>query len=171
MSREIEAACVASKETEFLWDASSWISADSGATGANECLFYMYAGDSEYALPKATSTLTFVLFTPDIMVLLTVTSATEAAIEQYKKSIRPSNEDTLDQLFTLEIGSPIEHDDLITLSTRLARYGRENTLDIQNCRLDVLLRGASVYQPPPPSKPEPVSRSCSNNRTLALTHG
>ena len=92
------------------------------------------------------------------MVLLTVTAAAKTAIDEYCES--KAHDEILAQikkLSTLELGSPIEHSDVIEISSFLTQRPRESTEDARQWRLDYLLRGAIVYQPPPPTKPEPVS--------------
>ena len=82
--------------------------------------------------------------------LLKSTPTILAALERIPSSTR---EDL--GLPTVSVGAPISHDDLIAL----ARYYR-NTAEADGERnpytLDTLLRGTSVYVPPPPPKPEPV---------------
>ncbi|EME80860.1 uncharacterized protein MYCFIDRAFT_101139, partial [Pseudocercospora fijiensis CIRAD86] len=56
-----------------------------------------------------------------------------------------------------EIGSPIEHQELIDVSKYLVSHGRCDGRIAKEWRLDTLLRGACVYRPPPPPKPEPTS--------------
>ncbi|RDL33890.1 uncharacterized protein BP5553_08258 [Venustampulla echinocandica] len=50
-----------------------------------------------------------------------------------------------------KVGNPISHGQVIDLSKQLKAY------NLSPSSLDVLLRGARVYVPPPPSKPEPTS--------------
>lgn len=95
------------------------------------------------------------------MVLLTLTSASKAAVERYR-IVRAGKKDdsnkTLDKLRDLEIGSPIQHEDLVQISTYLRHNDREIDSNSSVWRLDTLLRGASVYRPPPQQKAEPVSQ-------------
>ncbi len=91
--------------------------------------------------------------------------ASKAAIEKYHKL----NHDTdiggmaraslKEDSWKLDIGSPVEHEDLIFVSQTLVKYCREESKDelAAPWRLETLLKGANVYQPPPPPKPEPVS--------------
>lgn len=91
------------------------------------------------------------------MVLLTVTPAARVAIERYRALKSTEDEDDIrKRTSALEIGSPIEHEDLIQISSYLRRYDRNANLSTHEWRLDTILKGASVYQPPPPAKPEPV---------------
>ena len=98
------------------------------------------------------------------MVLLTVTPAAKAAIDEYctQKRINSdenrSEDEKLKKLQDLDLGSPIDHEELIEVSTFLAKSGRDDgsPFPTKGPRLDTLLKGANVYQPRPPSKPEPV---------------
>lgn len=98
------------------------------------------------------------------MVLLTVTSNVKAAIEhcnRLRSSDESNDEDlnrSLEKLSALAIGSPVEHEDLIRFSAHLSQRGSKTGEGDQRWRLDNLLKGASVYQPPPPTKIEPVRR-------------
>jgi hypothetical protein len=99
------------------------------------------------------------------MVKLTVTAAAKTAIREYCRAatgsadIVEANDRRKESISKLEIGSPIEHEDLIEISRFLVNQcQRENKDDLaKNWRLETLLKGANVYQPPPPPKPEPVS--------------
>lgn len=102
------------------------------------------------------------------MVLLTMTSSilealsiVEAAetpqIEDHdetveQKSQPPTKEPTLDDP---KLGNPISHGQIVDLWKQLKAQGNSNFT------LEQLLRGASVYIPPPPPKPEPVSHPIS----------
>ena len=100
------------------------------------------------------------------MVLLTLTPAAKAATEEYCKLRKCEREDDaevkerLEKLSKLELGNPIDHNDLIYISGLLVQRSRDE--DGENAvakewRLDTLLKGALVYQPPSPPKPEHVS--------------
>lgn len=106
------------------------------------------------------------------MVLLTVTPAAKAAIDQWQAS-KPIDadrkQDTLDHLQALEVGNPVEHEDLVTLSRHLRQYGREQSSESSAWTLDNLLRGARIHQPPPPLKAEPVSLICGRSSEASLT--
>ena len=100
------------------------------------------------------------------MVQLTVTVAAKAAIEEYCKqrglSNKPKQGDphsSVGDLSELETGSPIDHNDLVEISTFLLKTEErhKDSAARKAWRLDNLLKGASVYQAPPPPKPEPVS--------------
>lgn len=56
---------------------------------------------------------------------------------------------------SVSVGAPISHDDLIALA-RYHRNAAETDGERNPYTLDTLLRGTSVYVPPPPPKPEPV---------------
>jgi len=97
------------------------------------------------------------------MVKLTVTAAAKAALEEYRARKRGGN-DTLDgddearlqEVSTIDLGSPIEHHDLIEVSKYLVQSSQDHDVVAKQWRLDTLLKGAMVYQAPPPPKPEPV---------------
>lgn len=55
-------------------------------------------------------------------------------------------------LETPKIGNPISHGQVVDLSKQMKPQG------LEPCRLETLLKGARIYIPPPPPKPEPVSR-------------
>jgi hypothetical protein len=100
------------------------------------------------------------------MVLLTLTPAAKSAIQDYCESASRSDDAAKDthrweQLFSADIGTPIDHHDLVIVSNYFATHNADgiNGSQSQARRLDVLLRGATVYQPPPPSKPEPVRKT------------
>lgn len=96
------------------------------------------------------------------MVLLTATEAAKAAIEKYCKLNEDAGEidgkEKLQRLKNVDIGSPVEHADLIEVSRYLVdahrQQGRDN--QIRQWRLDALLKGATIYRRPPAPKPEPV---------------
>lgn len=97
------------------------------------------------------------------MVLLAATQAAKAAVEELKSlsAIQQSSKgcslnEILGRLAALQIGEPVDHEDLIQISAHLVKTIRENGHDSHKWRLEFLLRGASVYQPPPPAKSEPV---------------
>jgi TMEM199 family protein len=96
------------------------------------------------------------------MVQLTLTAAGKAAIAQYlrlRKETGNRGDETLtsDHLSDLETGSPIDHAGLIKISQYLVQHSRNAKDSLgKEWRLDTLLKGANVYQKPPPPKPEPV---------------
>lgn len=112
-----------------------------------------------------TPTPTSIYLSPHAMVRLTATAAASAAVEEYCQLNR-SQQDTggevdaarLERLSKVELGSPIEHADLIEISKCLVRHFRQDEVgdSINKWRLDALLKGAIVYRPPPTPKPEPV---------------
>ena len=94
------------------------------------------------------------------MVLLTTTEAAKAAIDDYLTSHAGDQEDDslrqrLERLEKVSLDGPVEHADLIAISKSAREDG--NATKTRQFRLDILLKGAIVYQPPPPPKPEPVS--------------
>jgi hypothetical protein len=105
------------------------------------------------------------------MVLLTLTPTAKAALQEYHKALPNldeaalKNRDHWEKLSTAEVGSPIDHHDLLTVAKSFAARNDETDSQSQTRRLDVLLRGSAVYQPPPPQKPEPVSMVFIHPRT------
>lgn len=98
------------------------------------------------------------------MVLLTITPAAKSAIGRYcalASADSTFEEDAVQakDLAELETGSPIEHEDLIQVSSFLLKHAPRSNSNaiIQEWRLGTLLKGANVYQAPPPPKPEPTS--------------
>ena len=94
------------------------------------------------------------------MVLLTTTQAAKAAIDDYL-ALHADNQENdslrqrLERLEKVSLDGPVEHADLIAISKSAREDG--NATKTRQFRLDILLKGAIVYQPPPPPKPEPVS--------------
>ncbi|KAM3414091.1 ATP-dependent RNA helicase chl1 [Cercospora zeina] len=93
------------------------------------------------------------------MVLLTITPAAKAALSEYFTRLQDVDEGYSDEakerrekLSTAEIGSPVEHHELVEVSRFLVQNVQGAA---QEWSLDTLLKGANVYQPPPPPKPEP----------------
>ncbi|KAK0346608.1 ATP-dependent DNA helicase chl1 [Friedmanniomyces endolithicus] len=103
------------------------------------------------------------------MVKLIVSAVGKEAIDEYcgrKRSrelvVDDAEEARLQRLSGLDSGKPIEHHDLIEVSSFLTERGKGP--GARRYRLDVLLRGALVYQPPPPPKPEPRLRAQEEQR-------
>jgi hypothetical protein len=93
------------------------------------------------------------------MVLLIVTSAAKAAIDKYCQTQEQGIEDSkgdLDELSATSIGNVIEHHKLVNISRRLIQHAKKSGDPEREWRLDNLLKGASIYRPPPPPKPEAV---------------
>lgn len=92
--------------------------------------------------------------TSSILEALSIVEATETPqIEDHdgteeQELQQPTKEPTLDDP---ELGNPISHGQIVDLWKQLKAQGNSNFT------LEQLLRGASVYIPPPPPKPEPVS--------------
>jgi hypothetical protein len=98
------------------------------------------------------------------MVLLCMTAAIVAALEQHQKGQTarqdasekaPSGEPSLENP---QVGSPISHFQLVEISKALRREaqgGQRHDRISDDFRLSTLLRGAAFYNPPPPAKPEP----------------
>lgn len=98
------------------------------------------------------------------MVLLTMTSSIVEALASVQPSETPDSEDHDSENETQEspqptnepslddpqIGKPISHGQIVDL------WKRSKAQDDANYTLEQLLRGASVYIPPPPPKPEPA---------------
>ena len=104
------------------------------------------------------------------MVLLTVTSRIVIALE----TIPPSQRTELNLPVSARVGESISHEELLRLSKHLqhdATY-RESLSTVQSPStvLNTLLRGTTVYIPPPPKKPEPVRQHHpSSYKRCALT--
>jgi hypothetical protein len=97
------------------------------------------------------------------MVLLKTTPALQAAVDEYLRlHVDCENDEPLqhqlERLEKAELDSPIEHSDVIDISKRLVNECQNRNSSTKNWRLDTLLKGTTVYQPPPPPKPEPVGR-------------
>lgn len=95
------------------------------------------------------------------MVLLTLSEAGKAAIEQYCQSAEDSADDSdlsHAALKKLEVGSAISHASLIQISRTLLENKTKGVEESLAWRLDTLLKGSSIYIPPPPPKPEPVGQ-------------
>jgi hypothetical protein len=95
------------------------------------------------------------------MVLLTTTSAAKATIDEYLRLHVEGDESEalqqqLERLVKIELDGPIEHADLIDISKWLVKKHHDSEVPIKQWRLETLLKGTTVYQPPPPPKPEPV---------------
>jgi hypothetical protein len=102
------------------------------------------------------------------MVLLITTPAAKAAVDEYLRLYVGSeksegHQHILERLGKVELYGPLEHSDLIDVSKRLVEENQGNDAPTKQWRLDTLLKGTTVYQPPPPPKPEPVSRPGSSN--------
>ena len=96
------------------------------------------------------------------MVSLTLTTAGKAAVDEYCRlhKLGDQSDEKLERLSAIELGSPIDHNDLIDISRSLVQKshkGQDGEISIKQWRLDTLLKGATVYRPPPAPKPEPVS--------------
>lgn len=101
-----------------------------------------------------------------LMVLLTVTAAVKAALDEYARLQTDAGDDAeLEAKFAryqqASVGSPIEHHDLVEVSrylvSHITKHAESDATATRAWRLDTILRGADVYRPPPPPKPEPVS--------------
>lgn len=98
------------------------------------------------------------------MVLLKTTTTLKAAVDEYIRLHAGSEkseplQQQLERLEKAELDGPIEHSDVIDISKRLVKEHHDSDTSAKNWRLDTLLKGTTVYQPPPPPKPEPVCRS------------
>lgn len=96
------------------------------------------------------------------MVLLTLTELAKAAVDEYCKLQRlaDENNDNVEKLSQIQLGSPIDHNDLVGISKYLVEKQQENVFESgskREWRLDSLLKGAFVFEPPSTPKPEPVS--------------
>ena len=99
------------------------------------------------------------------MVLITLTPAAKDAVDEYcalkcaesggdDEGNGPSEKD----LANAEVGSSIDHGTLVEISKFLVQRSRgsDTNNSAKEWRLETLLTGANVYQPPPPPKPETV---------------
>ena len=109
------------------------------------------------------------------MVLLTVTPTAKGVIEEYCSNSQHEQQDDnsgsdldLQALSQLQVGSPIEHHRLVALSKALVGRSKVDGHEAGGARyrLDNILRGAKLYQPPPLPKKEPVSGLVTHNRAL-----
>ena len=124
------------------------------------------------------------------MVLLVTTSRILSAVD----SIPSSEREQLDLPETLSVGGPISHDQLIRLARwfrhrREERHHHDDEKDAKEDQredntgntsssptpssftLNDLLCGTTIYIPPPPNKPEPVSSSIANCQNDTNTGG
>lgn len=109
------------------------------------------------------------------MVLLTLTQTAKVAIDEYQR-LNADGDDTdeklqlrLERLAEVKLGGPIEHADLIDVSKDLKKQHRSkhgSSAFPKERRLDTLLKGAAVFQPSPPPKPEPVSKDIGPNSCM-----
>jgi hypothetical protein len=108
------------------------------------------------------------------MVLLTITSTAKHALEEHIRQDGEAMEDLdlrkrLENFGKADTGNSIEHSDLIRISKYFRYRQRSNgKVTARESRLDALLRAATVYQSPPPPRPEPVSRNPQDHRTYML---
>jgi hypothetical protein len=98
------------------------------------------------------------------MVLLKTTATLKGAVDGYLRlhadcENSESLQHQLERLEKVELDGPIEHSDVIDISKRLIKEHHDSDASTKTWRLDALLKGTNVYQPRPPPKPEPVSRS------------
>lgn len=91
------------------------------------------------------------------MVFLTITTGTAEAIQVYLELNTAAKSDVL-PLESIDLGSPIDHWKLMEISKSLVEQAKakEDVEGSKRWRLDALLKGAKVSQPPPPPKPEQV---------------
>ncbi|KAJ5095615.1 hypothetical protein NUU61_004971 [Penicillium alfredii] len=103
------------------------------------------------------------------MVLLVTTDGILAALE----AVPASRRDELELPASLELHGPITHESLLRLSRHLqnnTEYTDTNLTPGSPTVLASLLRGTTVYVPPPPKKPEPSPEYlASKARLLALS--
>ena len=115
------------------------------------------------------------------MVLLTVTKAAKSAVDEFCQqrgyaTEHGSDPELCSRLAKVQVGSTIEHHELIQISKYLLERIRDNEdpamhKEASKWRIDTLLRGATVYQVPPPPKPEPVCFTIGISETTGLTSG
>ncbi|RMY72166.1 hypothetical protein D0863_04688 [Hortaea werneckii] len=99
------------------------------------------------------------------MVLLTVTPTAKGVIDKYCSEFQRGQQDDkfrsdldVQALSKLQVGSPIEHHRLVALSKALVERSKVDGHEAGGARyrLDNILRGAKLYQPPPLPKKEPT---------------
>ncbi|CCC05354.1 hypothetical protein SMACR_08722 [Sordaria macrospora] len=83
------------------------------------------------------------------MVLLTVTPSILEALQRVEDAPSKLQRDGEPLLSDVDIGAPISHGQIVDLWNLLKAD------DHKEYNLEILLRGSSVYMPPPPLKPEP----------------
>ncbi|EME42214.1 hypothetical protein DOTSEDRAFT_25849 [Dothistroma septosporum NZE10] len=92
------------------------------------------------------------------MVLLTVTPAAQAAFAEYNRLVAGDGTSNYvpraEASDNAEVGGPIQHQKLVEISIFLAQRHHESADAAKPWRLDTLLKGASIYQPPPAPKAE-----------------
>jgi len=91
------------------------------------------------------------------MVLLTITPTAKSAIEVYNQlEHKPAGTDDEPSLDDPQVGHPITHGQLIDVVRTLEmRHGEAQRTTNGIVGLEDVLRGSTVYVPPPKSKPEP----------------
>ncbi|KAF2772684.1 hypothetical protein EJ03DRAFT_190187 [Teratosphaeria nubilosa] len=96
------------------------------------------------------------------MVRLTLTPAANAALEEYCALTDVASKDenkrqAIKHLIRLQIGDPIDHQMLLDASQYLVQQAKCNGDELAKpWRLDTLLKGSTIYNPPPTPKPEPT---------------
>lgn len=88
------------------------------------------------------------------MVLLTMTPLIAEAFQRSATDPNAGTDATVEEpsLDSPAAGKPISHNQIVNLWKTLKETGKEGN------RLEDLLKGSRIYIPPPPPKPEPVSR-------------
>lgn len=87
--------------------------------------------------------------------LLTMTPAMVAAVQEYNELLLPQEDtspSTEPSLADPAAGKPISHSQILDIQKKLKSSSKSHT----SPHLDDLLRGASIYTPPPKPKIEPV---------------
>jgi len=109
------------------------------------------------------------------MVLLKTTQTLKAAVDEYLRlhvdcENSEAQQHKLERLEKVDLDGPIEHSDVVDISKRLLKEYHDSDASAKNRRLDALLKGTTVYQPPPPPKPEPVGRSSCMQDIMTYTN-
>ncbi|KAF2402435.1 hypothetical protein EJ06DRAFT_473906 [Trichodelitschia bisporula] len=96
------------------------------------------------------------------MVLLSMTKVVAAAVEIYLESGQQDEQPEEPALVEPAPGKPISHSQLVDVSRFLKAHPEKVAAKTEGdqhvpVHLSELLRGCSIYQPPPPPKPEPSS--------------
>ena len=94
------------------------------------------------------------------MVRLTITTTILRALKQLQKDEQVSETGSHPPLVEPDVGKPISHEQILSISARLRQHIERNHLvnteDVVSWHLDDLLRGSQVYIEPPKPPNEPV---------------
>jgi hypothetical protein len=99
------------------------------------------------------------------MVLLSMTPAIADVVNDYLSTSGHPDSTEDSTLASPQPGNPISHEQLIRISRCLRTHYGKSSVDRKSkpCSLNDLLKGCTVYRPPPVPKPEPVSQFISSS--------